>query len=443
MDFAQLGIYGMLGLLVLLALGLPLAACFLITGVLGLMWILPTSAVTALVGETLYTSIASPTFTVLPLFILMGALAARGGFAKQAFDGVYIMFARVPASLAIASSFGSAFFAAICGSSMATASVFGKVAYPAMTERNYDKTFALGSIASSGTFACMIPPSGMFILFGLFTGQSIATLFIAGIVPGVLTACVYSLSMYLRAKKNPILAPIAREEYDVTIPQRITAAFSLWPIILIGGGVTVGLYTGFFTPTEAGAVGTLGTLIFGLCNNTLRSASAIKSALRESASTATMLIFIIITALIFSRFLALTQLPMELADFLQAWEVPRLVILISILVLWFILGMFMAQAAVFALTLPILFPIILKVGYDPIWFCIIAMKLNEIAGVSPPVGLNAFSLAGAVTGKDDDVTIESIYKGCFPFIFCDIVILIMLFIFPEIVTFLPNLMLAG
>jgi len=438
----MIGIYGMVGLIVLLGLGTPLVSAFLIVGFVGTAAILSAETAVSLMGETLYTTIASPTFTVLPLFVLMGAFAARGGFAKQAFDAIHVLAARLPASLAIATSFGNAFFATICGSSMAAATVFGKIAYPAMAARKYDRCFALGSIASSGTFACMIPPSGMFILFALFTGQSVAVLFMAGIIPGVLTACVYALSMYLRAKLNPAIAPISSTEYEVSLVDRASAAIKLWPTVLLGGLVILGLYTGVFTPTEAGGVGALGTLLFGLSNGSLRQKGAIQSSLRESASTTTMLVIIIITAMVFSRFLALTRIPMEIAQILREWAVGPNVILLCIIIFWFILGMFMAQAAVFALTLPILFPVVVSLEVDPVWFCVIAMKLNEIAGVSPPVGLNVFSLAGALSGEHGNVTIEEIYRGCFPFIVCDLVVVILLFLFPQIATFLPYAMMG-
>jgi tripartite ATP-independent transporter DctM subunit len=442
MSNTLIGICGVVGLVFLLGLGAPLATAFLVIGFVGAVAILPVTTGISLMGETLYTTIANPTFSVLPLFVLMGAFAARGGFAKQAFDAIYVVAARVPASLAIATSFGNAFFATICGSSLAASVVFGRIAYPAMAERNYDRRFAAGSIASCGTFACMIPPSGMFILFALFTGQSVAVLFMAGIIPGLLTASGYALSMVLRAKWNPALAPIHPAEYEVTVKDRASASLKLGPIILLGGSVIVGMYTGFLTPTEAGAAGAFGTLLFGLTNGALKQKGAIKSSIREAAATTTMLVFIIVTAMFFSRFLALTGIPMEISKFLRAWDVHPNVILLCIITLWFLLGMFMAQAAVFALTLPILFPVVVSLGVDPIWFCIIAMKLNEIAGVSPPVGLNVFGLAGALSGENVKVPVEDIYRGCWPFIMCDLVVLLFLFLVPQIVTFLPNLMMG-
>ena len=283
----------------------------------------------------------------------------------------------------------------------------------------------------------MIPPSGMFILFAIFTEQSVGKLFMAGIVPGILTAIVYAISMFLRAKMNPKLAPMVPSERDVTLRDRGRAVIGIWPILFLGSIVIGGIYSGLFTSTEAGAAGAVGTLAFGLWYGKLRDFKEVRAALRESAHTTSMLFFIIVTALFFSRFLAVTRIPFELADFLQSWPVPPIVILGCILLLWMILGMLVVQAAVFALTLPILFPVVVGLGYDPIWFCVIAMKMNEIAGVTPPVGLNAFGLAGAA---GEGTTVEDVFRGVWPFIICDIIVLILLFSFPQLVLFLPNTM---
>ena len=435
--FTFVGISGVVALLTLLLLGMHLAVTFLLVGLSGVAILLNQKAALSLIGETMYSAIATPTYTVLPLFVLMGAFAAASGFAEQAYKSIHRAAAGVPGSLAIATSFGSAAFATICGSSLATASVFGRIAYPEMRRYGYDKPFALGSIACSGTFASMIPPSGMFILFAIFTETSVGRLFMAGIVPGVITATVYAISMYLRARANPKLAPMAPEEKDVTPTDRLRALGGLWQIAVLGTIVIGGMYAGLFTATEAGAIGALGTLIFGLLNGPLRKFQIFRGALRESAEITAMLFFIIVGALFFSRFLGLSRIPYNLTLFLESWDVHRHVILALILATWFVLGMLIVQTAVFALTLPILFPIVVNLGYDPIWFCVIAMKMNEIAGVTPPVGLNAFSLAGSA-GKD--VRVDHVYRGVFPFIACDLVVLLLLISVPSIVTFLPNMM---
>jgi len=435
--FTTVGVVSVVALLGLLLMGMHLALTFILVAFSGVAILLNFNAAISLIGETMYTAIATPTYTVLPLFVLMGAFAAASGFAEQAYRSIHRAAARVPGSLAIATSFGSAAFATICGSSLATASVFGRIAYPEMRRYGYDRGFALGSIACSGTFASMIPPSGMFILFAIFTETSVGRLFMAGIIPGLLTATVYAISMYLRARYNPAIAPISDTEMDVTGTDRIRALGGLWQIALLGSLVIGGMYAGFFTATEAGAIGAVGTLLFGLANGPLRKFENFRGALRESAQITTTLFFIIIGALFFSRFLGLSRIPYNLTLFLESWEVHRHVILALILVTWFILGMLLVQTAVFALTLPILFPIVVNLGYDPIWFCVIAMKMNEIAGVSPPVGLNAFSLAGSA-GKD--VRVDHVYRGVLPFIACDVGVLLLLIAVPGIVTFLPNMM---
>ncbi len=436
-----IGLLSIAVLLVMILMGCNLGVAFLAVGLGGTYLLTNIKATFGLGGETMYNFLASPTFCVLPMFMLMGALAARGGFARTAFQSVHIIFARVPASLAIASAFGSAIFGAICGSTMATAAIFGRLAYPSMRELNYDKRFALGSIASSGTFACMIPPSGMFIIFSMFTGISIVELFFSGFLPGILTAVVYAISMWLRAKRNPKLAPISPEELSVTMRHRMKASFDLWPIIVLAGSVLGGLYTGFFTATEAGAVGALGALILGLFNGSLRKKGEVTQAMRESARSTTMLLFIVVTAMVFSRFLAMTHLPTRIADFLLVWQVPTYVAVGLILLVWFFLGMFMNQTSIFALTLPILFPVIVKLGINPIWFCIVAMKLNEIAAVSPPVGMNVFGLVGSVR-EVEEVSVEDAYMGCFPFLLCDLIVIVLLFIFPQIATFVPDYMMG-
>jgi tripartite ATP-independent transporter DctM subunit len=303
-----------------------------------------------------------------------------------------------------------------------------------MIRANYNRPFALGSIASSGSFACMIPPSGMFILFAIFTGLSVGKLFMAGLVPGILTAGVYALSMFLRAKFKPSLAPLAEFEKTVTVKDRARSFLNLWEIITLGTIIIGGIYSGLLTPTNAGALGALVALLIGFGRGPLRDSKLVKKSLRETADISAMLFFLVVTAMFFSRFLALTRVPMEIVDFLQSWDVNRYIILMAILALWMVLGMFIVQAAMFALTLPILFPVIVGLGFDPIWFCVIAMKLNEISMVTPPVGITAFSLAGAA---GDGTKVEDVFSGVLPFILCDVFVLILLFLFPAIFTWLP------
>ena len=432
MSLTTLGIIASVMLLVLLFCGVHMGVDFFLVGFVGLTIIISFDAACSLLGETLYNAVATPSFCVLPLFILMGAFASRGGFAKLAYESVHTILARIPGSLAIATAFGCAVFGSICGSTIATATIFGRLAFPEMERFGYKRTYALGSIGCSGSFACMIPPSGMFILFAIFTDQSVGKLFLSGILPGILTAGVYATCMYLMAKYGKNVAPIHPDEYKVTVADRVRASFKIWPILLLATLVMGGIYTGIFTSNEAAAVGAVGTLCFGLANGELRKKGAINTSLRETARSSAMLFIIIIASMYFSRFLAVTRIPTDLANFLVTWEVPPYVVLLSVVIVWFILGMLIAQAAVFAMTLPVIFPVLVELGYDPIWICVIAMKLNEIAGVTPPVGINSFALAGVTNSK-----VEDVFAGTWPFIICDLVVIAILCMFPSICTILP------
>lgn len=438
MDFTLIGVAAIAALMVLLLIGVPLALSFIISSFVGIMLLLHGHApALSLLGETAYSAIASPTFTVLPLFVLMGAFAASAGFAEKAYRGIHKLIGTVPGSLAVATAFASAAFSTVCGSSLATASVFGRIAYPEMRRYGYEKKFSLGSIACSGSLAAMIPPSGMFILFSIFTDVPVGKLFMAGVIPGILTALAYVVVIFWKAKRNPELAPTPKFDTAPSVGERMTGFIDLWQILALGGIVLGGMYAGFFTATEAGAVGAFGALLMGLGTGPLRKISTLRTALRESASVTTTLFFIIIGALFFSRFLGLTRIPFDISNYLVSSGMPGWSILAMVLVIWFLMGMVIVPAAAFALTLPIIFPIITQLGYNPIWFCIIAMKMCEIAGVTPPVGLNAFAL-GSAAGKE--VKVNEVFAGVWPFVAADIVVLGILLAFPVISTWLPNTM---
>ena len=438
MDPILIGILAIALLLLLLAVGVHISINFFLVGFLSIIALLGIKPAVSLLGQTMYYSIASPGFAALPLFMLMGAFAAKGGFAKKAYKCIYVLTSKLPGALAIATSYGCAVFGAICGSSLATAAIFGKIALPEMLRYKYDKTFSLGTIASSGTFAAMIPPSYGLIIYAIFTNQSIGKLFLAGIIPGLITATVYSLSIILRVKINPKLAPkITDEKYSTK--DKINVIKDTWSIILLIFIVLGGIYSGLFTPTETAAVGALAALIIGIFQGKLKDINVIKASVRESAHSCSMIFIIIIGALFFSRFVAISQFADTLAYKLQDWNVQREVILIGIFILWFFLGMILEGTGIKALVLPIVFPIIVSIGYDPIWFGIVTLKLGEIAAVTPPVGLNVYALKG-VAGEG--TSLEDVFKGIWPFVLCDIVVLILLVAFPNIVLFLPNLILG-
>lgn len=391
-----------------------------------------------MMGQGFYYNISSPNWAALPLFILLGSLATHGGYARQAFKGLNRLTRGLTGALGIATCYSCAFFGAMSGSPAATAAIFAKLTLPEMRRYGYDKKFAAGIVASAGTFAAMIPPSGLMIVYALLTKQSIGKLFAAGIIPGFITATVYALLIIIRIKKNPALVRevvSAQEHYSMR--KRLWAMTDLWPVMVVAVIVLGGIYGGVFTPTEAAAAGCATVLVMGLLHGTLRKMPIIRNALRESASTTSMIFFIIICAIFFSRFMTFTQIPINLAAWVSALEVPNSIILVGILGIWFVLGMVMIPDGIYVLCIPIFFPLIMQLGYDPIWFGIITIKLSEIANVTPPVGLNIFTIQSAM-GRE--VSAEDIYVGIWPFVACDIMVLIMMILFPEIVLWLPGLL---
>lgn len=432
----SLGLITILAFLVLLATGSHIFIVFFAVGIGATASIMGLEPAIAMIGQTIYHGIAKPSYTVLPLFILMGSFAARAGFAKDAYETIQIWMRKVPGSLGVATCWASAAFGAVSGSSLASAAVFGRLALPEMRRLNYDKAFSLGCIASAGTFASLIPPSGVLIVLAIITDQSVGLLFMAGIVPGLFTALVYSVSIIFRATVNPKLMPREENVPQYTLGQKLRYSLRIWPIVLLIIVVLGGIYSGLFTPTEAAAAGTLLTFLIGVMKGGLRSFSAVRDSLKESAKTTSMIFAIMVGALYFGRVLGITRLPANLTSAIIAMELAPMMVVILILIVLFFLGMFMNASAFFMFSFPIFFPVIMTLGINPVWFCIVAMKMAEIGAVTPPVGLNAFSLKG-VAGKD--VSVEDVFSGVLPFIFADLAVLVFLFIFPAIATWLPNL----
>ena len=436
MDGTLIGIIGLILLILFLGTGLPIGIIFLLLYIGGLSLILGIDRVTGMLGQGLYYNVSSPNWAALPLFILLGFLATNGGYAQRAFKGLNKVTQGVTGALGIATCFSCAFFGAMSGSPAATAAIFAKLTLPEMWRYGYDKKFAAGIVASAGTFAAMIPPSGLMIVYALLTKQSIGKLFAGGIIPGFITAIVYSTVIVFSIKRKPnLVRPTSFIDEQLSIGQRLRGMFDIWPALLVAFVVLGGIYSGFFTPTEAAAVGCAVVLLMGLFHGGLRDIGVIRQALRDSASTTSMIFFIIICAIFFSRFLAFTQLPIDLAAWIAKMNMPRYLVLVGILSVWFFLGMVMIPDGIYVLTTPIFFPLIIKLGFDPIWFGILTIKLSEIANVTPPVGLNIFTIQGAI-GKD--ISAEDIYSGIWPFVVCDMIVLILMIFFPQIILWLPN-----
>ncbi len=431
MDPTAVGIGGIVIFLLLIFLGMPIAFTGAMVGLLGLWVLTGTSPAITAIGTFPYGIIANHAFTVMPLFILMGHLASSSGFVQDLYWAARQWVGRFPGGLALATTIGGAGFAAASGSSIASAAVLTKTALPEMERYKYDPKMATGCIAVVGTLASIIPPSVHIVLYGIFTEQSIGKLLIAGILPGFLTAALYMLMILVRTTFNPSLGPPV---YGVTWKERFVSLKGVWGVGLLVMLVLGGIYTGLFTPTEAGAVGALGAFLFGFASRRL-TLRKVWSALLETGRTTCMLLFLLMGVLIFNRFLAFSGVPTELAAFIAGIEAPPLVILIAILALYLILGTFLTAIGMMLVTLPVIYPLSVNLGFDPIWFGILVVMMAEIAMATPPVGLVTYT----VHATAPHIPLTTVFKGVIPFNLMDIVAVALLVAFPQIVLFLPSM----
>lgn len=431
MDEAVLIILPFALLFLLLASGVPVAFALGISGFVGLVMGFGLSVAFGYLQTTPYREASHYTLATLPLFLLMGYVASRVGITSSLFTAAYRWVGHLPGGLAQATCVAAAVFAAACGSSLASAAALSPVVLPEMERFNYDKTLAMGTVAASGTFAIMIPPSVALIVYATLTELSVGELFIAGIIPGILSALLYMLSILIRAKINPALAPPGP---SFTNRQRLASLGGVWPIGILIFIVIGGIYLGVMTPTEAGAVGAVGAVAIGLGKRQLGLGTFNKSIL-DSVKTAAMIFMIIIGAFIFGYYLTLTKIPQAIILFLSELPLARWIILGFILILYVILGTFMDQMAIICLTTPIIFPVIIGLGFDPIWWGIILVKTAEIGLITPPLGLNVYVIQG-VTKEP----LPKVFAGIVPFFIVDIITLAILVAFPQITLFLPGTM---
>lgn len=427
------GLIGIGILFILLFSRMPIAFAMAISGIFGIIYLIGLDAAFVVLGMIPYRT-PSYTLAVLPLFILMGALASTSGLSRDLYSAINHWVGHLPGGLAMATVGGCGGFAAISGSSVATAAAFGEVSLPEMKRYGYDPALATGCVAAGGTLGILIPPSMGFILYGLMTEQSIGKLFSAGILPGIMQALFYIIAIYVRCRLNPNLA---RSKKKTSFIDRIIVLKGLWETVVIFLLVMGGIYLGIFTPTEAAAVGALGVFLSGIIKKRFNRNNLIKSGL-TTANTTGMIFALLIGALIFAYFLALSEFPFALAGIVTDLQVNRYFILMLILFVYIILGCIMESLAMVTLTVPIFFPIIMEMGFDPIWFGVILVIMVELALITPPVGLNVFIIKGIAK----DVPLQTIYWGILPFLIANIILIILLIIFPQIALFLPNLMSA-
>ena len=431
MNEVMVGLLGLGVVLVLFLTGIELGFARALIGFLGFGYLVSFKAGLNLLAKDIFDVFSSYGFTVIPLFVLMGQVAFNAGIARRLYDASYKFIGHIPGGLAMATVAGATAFKAICGSSPATAATFASVAVPEMERYKYDRRLSTGIVATVGTLGILIPPSVTLIVFGIITEQSIGKLFLAGIIPGLIAAFFFVVIIYGWCKIDPTLGPKGEKS---TWGQRIRSLPEVLWIVVIFLLVVGGLMKGFFTPTEAGSVGTFAVLILSIAKRDINFKGYIKSVV-ESLRTACMVLVLIAGSTVLGHFLAVTKIPMITADWVVTLPLHPYTVMVIIGFIYLIGGSFIDDLAFMVLATPIFYPVIQKLGFNPIWFAMIIMITVMIGVVVPPVAINVF-----VVKNITKVPFGVIYKGVYPFLLSLVVCAILLFIFPGICTWLPNLL---
>jgi tripartite ATP-independent transporter DctM subunit len=424
-----IGILGIVLLFICLALRMYIGIAMALVGFLGLCLLVGVSAGSSILGITPLAEGSSYTLSVIPLFVLMGQFAFISGISTDIYKTVYAWMGGYRGGLAMATVLACAGFAAVCGSSLATGATMGMVAIPEMKKYKYDPKLATGCVAAGGTLGILIPPSIGFVIYGILTEESIGKLFMAGFLPGILLAFLFIAAIYIQCKRNPQMGPCGSA---TTWKEKIKSLGGTWGMLLLFFIVMGGIYFGVFTPTEAAGVGAFGAFLFALFKKKLNVRRLIESLMQTGRTTA-MIFLIIIGANIFSTFLGLARLPMELADFIAGLALPKTVILAGIVLIYVALGCVMDCYAIMILTVPIILPVIEALQFDLIWFGVLMVIVLEVGLITPPVGLNVFVLKTAAP----DVPLTTIFRGIWPFLIAAILAIVLITAFPQIATFLP------
>jgi tripartite ATP-independent transporter DctM subunit len=427
------GVIGTFLVFFLLFLGMPIAFALMLVGFVGITYLASLEAALPVAARTVYEVSAYYPYTVIPLFIVMGGFAGSSGMTQDLYAAFDKWLRKLPGGLAIATIGACAGFAAVSGSSVATAATMGTIAAPEMKRFRYHPRLATGSIAAGGTLGFLIPPSIGFIVYGMLTEQSIGKLLIAGIIPGLILAAAYMAIVIIKVKLNPSLAPVSPE--PVPWREKFRALTGIWETIAVFLLVMGGIYTGFFTPTEAGAIGATTLFLIALFKRKLNREN-LPTALQEAVRISVMVLFLVAGANVFSYFLALSTIPMKVAAWTAGLEVSRYLIHAFMVVIYLFLGCFLDAISMMVLTMPVIYPVVLALGFDPIWFGVIAVLMMEAGLITPPMGLNIFTVAGVVK----DVSVEEIFRGALPFLLSIFTIVILITIFPKLALVLPNMM---
>jgi len=428
------GYAGVVLLFIFLAIGIPVAVAMGVVGITGMYFGAGDMFVIGQLRSLPFATISAYGLAVLPLFVLMGVIAEASGITTDLFHAADIWMRRFRGGLYQAVIVGSAVFSAISGSTLVNALVFTRIAFPKMMDLGYSKSLSLGAIAGAGSFAAMIPPSITMVIYAIMTEQSVGQLLIAGLIPGILTATVYLTGINVLVRINPKLAP--NRNKPASWGERSRALGKIWPIMVLIFLVLGGIYFGIFAPSAAGAAGAFGALVFGVYR--MKGFRGwLPAALQDAAFISSIMFMILVGGLLLSRMLVVTGVIDHMVDGITSVADTPLKFMIMASILYLVLGCFLDTTSMMVVTLPFLFPTVVALDINPIWFGIVLVKLIEISVITPPVGFNIFAVMSAVRGK---ATFGDVYKGVLPFIFFDLIVLALLIMFPQLATWLPATM---
>ena len=431
MSSVTIGIIGIFVLVLIFLLHMPVGFAMAFVGLIGFCYLVSPQAGLSLIARDVFALFSSYSLTVIPMFIFMGSIAFTSGMSRRLYDAAYSFLGTLRGGLAMATIAACAGFAAICGSTNATAAAMGRVSLPEMKRYNYSDSLATGCVASAGGLGILIPPSTIFIIYGILTEQSIGKLFAAGVLPGLLLATLFIVVVILLCWRNPSLAPGGA---PTSWKQKIAGLTGITEMVILFSLVIGGLFLGWFSPTQAGAVGSAGALLIGLVRRQLTWRGFL-DAVRDTLRITCMVMVIVTGAIIFGHFMAVTKIPLGLADWVGGLALPPVATMAIIILIYLVGGCFMDALALVMLTIPILYPVVVTLGFDPIWFGVIIVLVTGMGVITPPVGVNVYVIKGIAS----DVPLETIFKGTFPFLGALLICVAILIAFPQIATFIPSL----
>ncbi len=432
MSAPVIGLIGLAALLGLIALRVPVAIAMGTVGIVGGVALNGWLSLGFVLGSQPFVTVSPYSLSVIPLFVMMGAFAGRAGLSGSLYQALNALIGHWRGGLASATVGACALFGAICGSSLATAATMARVAVPEMRAIGYDDRLTSGALAAGGTLGILIPPSIIMVIYAIMTEQSIGRMFLAGMIPGILAAALYMCAVYVVARLRPEAAP---RGVRVDSAARLSAVRQMSPVLLLFVVVMGGIYVGIFSPTEAAAVGSFGAILLALVRGRL-TGRVIIDALVETASTTGMIFLILIGTSVLQFFIETSTLPTVIIDWIRALGLPPIGVLVVILMVYVVLGCFLDSLSMMLITLPIVFPLILSLGFDPIWFGVLVVSVVEIGLITPPVGMNLYVIASSV----DNMRFERVAAGVLPFLAADAVRVALLVAFPAISLLLPAML---